>query len=305
MDSKDFRELLTVTRRQVMLAGASGFLAAAQSQPSRLSAAGYIWQQYASRQKKRLADLLDEIFAMARNAGFKNVELSDAFFSPTLRDGVVKLVRSNGLSMPSVYVGGAMHDPALANQTISRALEIGVFCKDLGCSAVVNNPDPKPQGAQKSDQELAIQAESLNRMGLALSEKGLQLRVHQHSPEMAANAREWRQILRNTDPKYVSLCSDLDWMYQGGMDPIMLLREAGTRVTEIHVRNSKDKLWLESFGEGDLDYQRIAATLKELKLSPLIVVELAYRDNTIVTRSLEEDLRLSRAYAEKVFGNLL
>ena len=40
-------------------------------------------------------------------------------------------------------------------------------------------------------------------------------------------------------------------------------------------------------------------------MSPLIVVELAYRDNTIVTRSLEEDLRLSRAYAEKVFGNLL
>jgi inosose dehydratase len=139
-------------------------------------------------------------------------------------------------------------------------------------------------------------------MGRALSEKGLQFRVHHHSPEMAANAREWRHILKNTDPKYVSLCPDLDWMYQGGMDPLMLLREAGTRVTEIHVRNSKNKLWIEAFGEGDLDYQKIAATLKKLRLSPLIVVELAYRDNTAVARSLEEDLRLSRAYAEKVFG---
>lgn len=300
---QDFREIApTVTRRQAVLAGAGGLLLAAQRQSSRLSAAGYIWQQYASRQKKPLADVLDEIFAMARNAGFKNVELSEAFFSPTLRDRVLKLARSNGLSMPSVYVGGAMHDAALANETISRALEVGGLCKDLGCSAVVNNPNPKTQGAQKSDEELAIQAESLNRMGRALSEKGLQFRVHHHSPEMAANAREWRHILKNTDPKYVSLCPDLDWMYQGGMDPLMLLREAGTRVTEIHVRNSKNKLWIEAFGEGDLDYQKIAATLKKLRLSPLIVVELAYRDNTAVARSLEEDLRLSRAYAEKVFG---
>ena len=137
---QDFREIApTVTRRQAVLAGAGGLLLAAQRQSSRLSAAGYIWQQYASRQKKPLADVLDEIFAMARNAGFKNVELSEAFFSPTLRDRVLKLARSNGLSMPSVYVGGAMHDAALANETISRALEVGGLCKDLGCSAVVNN----------------------------------------------------------------------------------------------------------------------------------------------------------------------
>lgn len=284
-----------------MLAGAGGLALAAQRPSSRLSAAGYILQQYASRQKKALADVLDEVFAMARNAGFRNVELSDAFFSPALRDRVLKLARSNGLSMPSVYVGGGLHEAALANATISRALEVGGICRDLGCGAVVNNPNPKPQGAQKSDAELAVQAESLNRMGRALSEKGLEFRVHHHSPEMAANAREWRHIIGNTDPKYVSLCPDLDWMYQGGMDPLALLRESGTRVTEVHVRNSKDKLWLESFGEGDLDYRAMAAALKELGVSPLIVVELAYRDNTVVTRSLEEDLRLSRTYAETIF----
>ena len=75
-------------------------------------------------------------------------------------------------------------------------------------------------------------------------------------------------------------------------------------LTEVHVRNSKDKLWLQSFGEGDLDYVEIVATVKKLRLPPLIVVELAYRNETAVTRPLEEDLRLSRAYAEKVFGIL-
>jgi hypothetical protein len=33
-----------------------------------------------------------------------------------------------------------------------------------------------------------------------------------------------------------------------------------------------------------------------------VVVELAYRENTVVTRPLAEDLRLSRIYAEQVFG---
>lgn len=195
-----------------------------------------------------------------------------------------------------------MHQENLADRTIALALEIGAICRPFGCRAIVNNPDPKPHGALKTDEELAIQAKALDRMGKALAAKGFQFRVHHHTPELIDNAREWRYILHNTDPKYVSLCLDLDWLYQGGMDPAAILREAGKRVTEVHVRNSKNKLWLESFEDGDLDYRKLAAEMVELGLRPLVVVELAYRDNTVVTRSLEDDLRLSRAYAGRIFG---
>ena len=82
---------------------------------------------------------------------------------------------------------------------------------------------------------------------------------------------------------------DLDWVHQGGQNPLALLREAGPRVEEIHVRNSKNKLWLEAVEDGDVDYRKIAAYLKQSGLKPLIVVELAYRPNTVVTRPLEED----------------
>ncbi len=95
---------------------------------------------------------------------------------------------------------------------------------------------------------------------------------------------------------------DLDWVHQGGFKPLDLIKEAGPRVKEIHIRNSKDKLWLEDLEDGDLDYREIAAFLKHEKIKPLVVVELAYRDNTVITRPLGEDLRLSRIYAEHVFG---
>jgi inosose dehydratase len=142
-------------------------------------------------------------------------------------------------------------------------------------------------------------------MGRVLFEHGYQLRVHHHAPEMANNAREWRDILNNTDPKYVSLCMDLDWVHQGGQDPLSLMREAGNRVSEIHVRNSKTKLWLESVEDGDIDYRRIAGYLAQAAIYPLIVVELAYRDNTTVTRPLVDDLKRSRIYTKQVFSSLL
>ena len=55
-------------------------------------------------------------------------------------------------------------------------------------------------------------------------------------------------------------------------------------------------------GNGDIDYRQVAAYLKQSGLRPLLVVELAYKKETAVTRSLEEDLQLSRKYAERVFG---
>jgi inosose dehydratase len=195
-----------------------------------------------------------------------------------------------------------MHEKSLADQTIASVLETGESCKPFGCEAVVNNPSPKPAHAEKTDEELTVQADSLNRMGRALKEKGFELRVHHHTPELVNNAREWRHILHNTNPSYVTLCLDLDWVHQGGFKPLDLLKEAGARVKEVHVRNSKDKLWLETLEDGDVNYREIAEYFKEENLQPLIVVELAYRDSTPVTRPLGDDLRLSRIYAEKVFG---
>jgi inosose dehydratase len=289
-----------LTRRETLFA-LSAFQPSRHA-PSRMSVEGYIFQQYATRQKKPLSDIVEEAFSMARQAGFHNIEINTAFFEESMRARTLSSLHSNGLRMPSVYVGGAMHEERLAEQTLARALEIAALCRPFGCSAVVTNPDPKPGGARKSDDELAVESRSLNRVGQALKSKGYELRVHHHTPQLVENAREWRHILHHTDPRNVALCLDLDWVHQAGLEPLVLLREAGPRAHEIHVRNSKNKLWLESFEDGDIDYRPIAAYLKQQNLQPLVVVELAYRENTPVTHSLADDLRASRIYAERIFG---
>jgi sugar phosphate isomerase/epimerase len=114
--------------------------------------------------------------------------------------------------------------------------------------------------------------------------------------------REWRHIVRNTDPNHVTLCPDLEHAQHAGVDPNALLQEAGDRVTEVHLRNKKGETPLEAFEDGDIDHREIAATMNKLKLKPLVVIELAYHSDTVVTRSLRDDLRVSRIYAERVFA---
>ena len=291
-----------MTRRSILLAGTGALLCAAEGDESRLSVEGYIFQQYAQRKQKKLADVLPEVIPMARNAGFRNIELNAEFFAPDVKSTTLHMVRSTRLRMPSVYVGGPMHEAALAEATMPRVLEIGKICQPFGCVAIVFNANPKGEGAEKTDAELAFQTQALNRMGRTLYYNGLDLRVHNHTPEMVNGAREWRNTLEHTDPKFVSLCLDLDWVEQGGQEPLTLLKEAGNRVHEIHARSSLHKLWLEEFGPGDIDYSAVAEYLKRAGLKPLIAVELAYREKTTVTRPLDEDLRMSREYAEKAFG---
>ena len=291
-----------MTRRELLAAGMAASLCSAAAGESRLAVEGYIFQQYAQSRKQPLEAVIGEVLPMAHASGFRNIELNPAFFAPETRRQVLSLLESEGLRMPSVYVGGAMHEKAAADRTIATALEIGGVCRPFGCKAIVNNPDPKPANASKTDAELEVQAASLNRMGRTLAEHGFDLRVHHHTPQLAGNAREWRHILRHTDPEVIHICVDVDWAYEGGFEPIPFLREVGKRLREIHVRSARNKIWLEDLEDSDIDYRQVAGYLKTERLAPLIVVELAYRPQTQVTRPLEEDLRLSRIYAERIFG---
>jgi inosose dehydratase len=272
---------------------------------SRFSVEVYIWLQLLNRQHRSLSDGLPEIFSSAKAAGFQNIELTDVFFTPDLCARTLSLLHANGLRTPSVYVHGAMHETAAGAETEQRALNVLAIAKPAGCRAIVCDPEPKKAG-EKTDQELETQARLVNRLGQKLSAEGAELRLHNHKVELNANGREWRYMLKHTDPKIVSICLDIDWVKQAGYEPMDLLREAGSRVSEIHIRSSRNLVWQEAVeGGDDVDYKPIAAFLEKERLKPLVVVELAYTDGTTVSRTLEDDLRRSRVFAEQTFGGLV
>ncbi len=270
--------------------------------PSPLSVEGYIYIQQQARLKQTLAEGIDTFFDTVRDAGFQRIELSDPFMTPDLRSRVLDGLATRGLSMPSIYVGGAMHEERLADDTIARSIDIAKACRAVGCRAIVGNPSPKAASAEKTDDELAVQARMLDRMGAALGEIGVEYWVHNHTPEMRSQAREWWHMLRNTDPRRVRVALDIDWVHQGDQDPLALLRAAGSRVASLHLRSSIRKRWQETFGDGDVDYRPVASELKTMRINPLLVVELAYHPETVVSRPLLDNLRMGREYAERVFA---
>lgn len=290
-----------LTRRQWLSGLAASRLLASSGYKPKLAAGFYVWTQQFRAQKRALSEGIPEGFAATRRAGFRAIELLAQCFDEETAEITLRALRENRLEVPSVYNSGPMHMAAEAEQTIADTLRLAAAARAAGATLVNFNPSAKPNKERKSDEELDAQARHVNALAEKLRLQGFRLHLHHHDPEMAENAREWRHLLANTDPKLVGFCIDVDWVHRGGQKPIEILEAAGPRLVSLHLRNSRNGVWTEDFGEGDIDYRQVAACLKRMGFQGWLIVELAYAKDTNVTRPLEENLRISRRYAETVF----
>ncbi len=279
--------------------------AAAKTAPAiarpRVAAMLYIWTQHFKGQGGGLDEHLDEALAATARAGFPAVEgWLDYFATPEKAAATSAMLTKHGLAMRAAYTGGKLHEEPAAQATIDGVLARAAVAKAHGLDVVVMNPDVI--GREKNDEELAVQSRALDRLGAGLRKLGLQFAIHTHDKEMRSNAREWFHILKYTKKDNVGFCLDLHWVLRGGQDPLALLKAAGARVVDLHLRNSQDGVWSEDFGPGDIDHSKVAAQLAAAKYRGLYTVELAYEAKTQKTRTLEQDLARSRAYVKEVFG---
>lgn len=267
----------------------------------RFAAESYIWIQYFHARHRSLSNGIPEMCQGFRYAGFRAVELDSDFLVGDLRGLTLRALRDNGLALVSVYANSEMHTRDDARKSIRDITNLAEALRNTGVQIMVTDPSPRPDRKAKSTGELALQARSLNMLGRNLQNLGIRLLIHHHTPELADHAREWRYELAHTDPQLVGCVVDVDWAFRGGQQPLAFIEACGERLAELHLRNDRNGVWMEDFGPGQIDYRPIAKYLRRINFRGLLVVELAYEKSTQVTRSLAEDLRRSRIYAEKVF----
>lgn len=268
----------------------------------KLSVQNYIWIQQLDSEKKTLAEGVDEVLSSFHQAGYRRVELGSGFFTPELRDRTLALLETYKLVPETLFPNTTMHEATAAEKSVNDALELARLLKPHGTRVIIINPSPKPDKAPKTDEELNIQAGYVSQLGDELHQLGMKLALHHHTPELADNQREWRHLMKHTAPNRVYCCIDVHWAYRGGQDVMTFIRAAGDRLLVLHLRNSKQGVWMEDFSPGDVNYEQVANYLHAIKFNGYLVVELAYEKGTQMTRSLTEDLSLSRLYTEKVFG---
>jgi inosose dehydratase len=213
--------------------------------------------------------------------------------------------------MPSVYVNSVVHRQEEVENSIKNVLAIADEVGRYGTKIMVTNPSPIRWGGDelKSDEQLIIQAAAMERLGAALREKGIALAYHTHAPEFLAGAREFHHVMLNTSPENVSFCFDVHWVFRGSVDSQVavfdVLKLYGKRVVELHVRQSLNGIWTETFGEGDIDYTRLVKELKAMNVFPHIVIEQCVEAKTPHTMTGLEAHIKDRLAVEKTFAPLL
>ena len=240
---------------------------------------------------------LDEI----KNAGADGIEVM--INSGVEVDNVGKRLAGSGLEMRSIYAGANLHDENAAEGEIARLLGIGEKVKSFGTKVMVFNP----AGVQgKSDAELIRQSKNMDIVGTGLRKLGISLAFHYHTSELEFGAREFHHVLCGTNSENVSICFEQHWSYRAcGNSQVAVFdhwKLYGERSTAVHLRQSVNNVWSETYGDGDIDNARLAAALKKLPKMPHIVLEQAPENGTPKTMTPAEVIRRSADYVRRVFG---
>ena len=226
--------------------------------------------------------------------------------SPEQAEVLASQLARHGLELRSVYTGSELLDPATSEKEIKRIVAFAKQAKAVGTKIIVTNPSPLPNRLGKTDQQLIAQAAGLNQLGRELAALGMTLAYHNHDVELEHAAREFHHMMLATQPDCLSLCLDAHWVYRGaGHSQVALfdvVKLYGQRVTELHLRQSQNNIWSETFGDGDIDYRALWKTLREMGVKPHLVLEQGPENGTPQTMDIDEAHRLSCRYAREVFS---
>lgn len=254
------------------------------SYPYPIACNSYNWVTFYRRQNKNWGDNLDACLADVAKTGVPAYEPGLSGIEELKK--LAPLLKKHQLQLPSVYVNSVLHKADEAEKSIASVLAIADEVKKLGTKIMVTNPSPIRWGGAelKSDEELVEQAKNMEKLGLALRRKGITLAYHTHDVELRAGAREFHHVLLNTSPSNVSFCFDVHWVYRGSQNSQVavfdILKLYGKRIVELHLRQSFNGVWSETFSSGDIDYQRLVRELKALNLRPHLVIEQCVESKT-------------------------
>lgn len=267
----------------------------------------YNWLTFYSREGKEWGRDIDDDIRTYTQSGLTAIEPN--ITSVEMGQALITVLKKYRISMPSIYVSSTLHIAEEVTPSVHSILAIADLVTSYGTKIIVTNPSPISWSAKqnKSDQGLITQAKALNELGAALRAKGITLAYHTHDMEMHAGAREFHHMLQNTDPRNMSFCMDVHWIYRGTENSSIavfdVLKLYGHRIVELHIRQSTDGIWTETFsGKGDIDYNRFANELGKMKIKPHLVIEQCVEDKSSRKMNVVDAHKVDLENVRKVFG---
>ena len=150
--------------------------------------------------------------------------------------------------------------------------------------------------------------EIANRLGEYASGKGVTVCFHPHFCTCVFSQSDIDYFAAHTKPEYVSFCLDTAHTTLAGMDPAALVRQYGSRIAYMHLKDvdsyalskaqGRDKMGsFRALGHGTVDFPAVKAALEEVSYDGVLCVELD-RPEVCNFHSAE----VSRIYLRDVLG---
>jgi sugar phosphate isomerase/epimerase len=150
------------------------------------------------------------------------------------------------------------------------------FSKELGISYIIcSYPGHKNPAEAKGQDTFTLEdwrwnAEEFNSIGKKTKAAGIQFGYHNHTMEFKAidGVIPYVELLRLTDPAYVTMEMDCGWVTVAGANPIEYLRKYPKRISMLHVKDFKNITadssirnvpTIVELGQGSIDYRPIFA----------------------------------------------
>ncbi|WP_299551680.1 TIM barrel protein [Seonamhaeicola sp.] len=222
--------------------------------------------------------------------------------------GTFKKLNKNKIDVASMFVSLTVHIESVAQKQVGEMLKVGAKLKQSGIDVMVVSPEAKEEDLvpHKTDAELKIQSKALDVLGAGLSKIGIRMLYHNHDTEMENDAKEFNHVLAHTKPENLGLCLDADWVYKGtgSLSALYgLVDEHAKRIEELHLRQTQNGIWTETFGEGDIDYSKIADMLLKHNQRPALFLEQAADDETPHTMDAIKAIGISIDNVRDIFSD--
>ena len=267
----------------------------------KITVGAHVWVYASTQPGFDVSPILGQIFSDVAYAGFDGVEtMEHPLRSSVYTRQIKELIDQYKIKLIGSSYGADMWNKDKSNEIYEDVDLIfgnmtSVGAKTFGISV------GEPAGRKKTENEFDTQAALLKRI-ISLGEKRrIVPNLHNHTAEVENNMYDLRGTLKRIPD--IKLGPDLNWLLRAGVDPISFLKEFRKQIVFMHLRDQlSNGKWPESMGEGNINFQEIAAVINEINFEGDAIIELAHENGFVRTRPLKESLKMSRDYMRKTMG---
>jgi inosose dehydratase len=233
--------------------------------------------------------------------GYSGFETVNPMIEALDENGMLaRLMDKYHISMKAGYLGTNATDPALRKENVAKAVSVGKLIKKYGgtyCVIAVNGRRAPGQGRGQQPDNFNFQEHkadivaSLNEYGMALTDLGLGVGLHQHTGTVVEKRDEVYAVMEAVNTKYMKFAPDVGQLQKGGADAAQVVKDFAKITTHMHLKDYSNGKYMAGYcplGMGVVDIESILNTLEEAGNNPDVMYELDRGEAPMSARATAE-----------------